>query len=197
MRRALSLQISVLSASLLVTAAARGQVTSPVPEIPALERIRSEQQPARSWPQTPRAPTGAPSILLILLDDVGYGAAGTFGGPAATPELDKLARSGVRYNNFNTTAICSPTRAALLTGRNHHQVGFGNLQDLPAAYPGYNTVWHSDTASIAQVLRLNGYSTALVSQIGVLCHLPNAAVEYPFSRSTCAMLAVSLCQTVL
>ena len=155
---ALSFRLSVLSASLLVTAAGRGQAVLQAPEGPI--GASRQEQPVRSWPQSSKAPAGAPNILLILLDDVGYGAAGTFGGPAATPELDKLAKNGVRYDNFNTTAICSPTRAALLTGRNHHQVGFGNLQDLPAAYPGYNTVWHADTASIAQVLRLNGYSTA-------------------------------------
>ena len=83
-----------------------------------------------NWPQTPKAPKGAPNIIVILLDDVGFGAASTFGGPAATPELDKLAATGIRYNQFNTVAICSPTRAALLTGRNHHQVGFGNLADI-------------------------------------------------------------------
>jgi len=113
-----------------------------------------------SWPAAPTPPAGAPNIVLILLDDVGYGAAGTFGGPAATPVLDQLAESGIRYNNFNTTAICSPTRASLLTGRNHHQVGFGNLQDVPAGFSGYNTVWHPETASVAEMLREAGYSTA-------------------------------------
>lgn len=88
-----------------------------------------------SFPHGPSAPAGAPNVVLILLDDVGFGAAGAFGGPVATPELDKLARGGLRYNAFNTTAISSPTRAALLTGRNQHQVGFGNLADVAAGFP--------------------------------------------------------------
>lgn len=115
---------------------------------------------APSWPAAPRPPAGAPNVVLILLDDVGYGAAGTFGGPAATPELDRLAAGGIRYDNFNTTAICSPTRASLLSGRNQHQVGFGNLQDVPAGFPGYTTVWPKETASVAEMLREAGYSTA-------------------------------------
>ena len=94
------------------------------------------------------------------LDDVGFAATSTFGGLARTPNLDKLASDGLRYNRFNTTAICSPTRAALLTGRNHHQVGFGNLQDIPAGFPAYNTIWKKETASIARILHDNGYSTA-------------------------------------
>jgi arylsulfatase len=106
------------------------------------------------------APKGAPNVVLILLDDAGFASNATFGGPAATPELVKLAASGLRYNQFHTTAICSPTRAALLTGRNHHQVGFGNLADVSTGYPAYNSVWRKDMASIAEVLRLNGYSTA-------------------------------------
>ena len=154
-------RIFLLSASLMVAAPASGQTALPMPEAPFRGQIAPTRDHAvPAWPQSIKAPAGAPNILLILLDDVGYGAAGTFGGPAATPELDKLAADGIRYDDFNTTAICSPTRAALLTGRNHHQVGFGNLQDLPAGFPGYNTVWHRETASIAEILRLNGYSTA-------------------------------------
>lgn len=153
--------LSVLSILLLVADPAVGQTVLPKPETPFPGRIAPTRDHALpAWPQTLKAPAGAPNILLILLDDVGYGAASTFGGPAATPELDKLAKDAIRYDDFNTTAICSPTRAALLTGRNHHQVGFGNLQDLPAGFPGYNTIWHRDTASVAEVLRLNGYSTA-------------------------------------
>ena len=158
-RKSASRQLSILSAFLLATAPAVGQTVLPkLAATPTGQTAPAYVAP--SWPVNPKAPEGAPNILLVLLDDVGYGAAGTFGGPAATPELDQLAKDGIRYDDFNTTAMCSQTRAALLTGRNHHQVGFGNLQDLPAGYPGYNTVWHADTASIAEVLRLNGYSTA-------------------------------------
>ena len=115
---------------------------------------------AQSWPPEPSPPAGAPNIVLVLLDDVGFGAPATFGGPAATPALDRLAAGGVRYNNFNTAAICSPSRASLLTGRNPHQVAFGNLQDVPAGYPGYTTVWPKNAASVAEILRENGYATA-------------------------------------
>lgn len=112
------------------------------------------------WPQAVKAPKGAPNIVVILLDDIGFADASTFGGVAQTPELDKLAAEGLRYNNFHTTAMCSPTRAALLSGRNHHRVGFGIIADFAGGYPGYNSVWKQSTASIADVLHLNGYSTA-------------------------------------
>ncbi len=117
-----------------------------------------------SWPQEVKAPKGAPNIVVILLDDVGFGASGTFGGPAATPNIDALAAHGVRYNDFNTTAISAPTRAALLTGRNHHQVGFGNLPDVAAGYPAYDGVWSPNTASVAEILKDNGYSTAAIGK---------------------------------
>jgi arylsulfatase len=151
----------LVSAMLLVSAQAAAQQLLPVPD----RAFKGKALPNRAlsvpdWPQPIKAPKDAPNIVLVLLDDVGFGAAGTFGGPAATPQLDKLAADGVRYNDFNTTAICSPTRAALLTGRNHHQVGFGNLQDVAAGFPGYNTIWHKETASVAEILKDNGYSTA-------------------------------------
>jgi arylsulfatase len=113
-----------------------------------------------AWPKPPQAPAGAPNVVLIMLDDVGFAAASTFGGPAPTPALDALAAQGLRYNNFHTTAVCSPTRAALLTGRNHHRVGFGTVNGGESGFPGYTGMWNPQTASIAQVLHLNGYSTA-------------------------------------
>lgn len=119
---------------------------------------RLESTPA--WPAQPAAKKGAPNVVLILLDDVGFGASSTFGGLARTPKLDQLAADGIRYNNFHTVGVCSPTRAALLTGRNHHQVGWGNLQEYPSGFPGYTTLWKKETASIAEVLRQNGYNTA-------------------------------------
>ncbi len=106
------------------------------------------------------APKGAPNILLVLLDDVGFGAASTFGGPAQTPALDALARDGLRYNRFHTTAICSPTRASLLTGRNPHATGIGAVMNLADSRPGYSGYHGKDTATVAEVLRENGYSTA-------------------------------------
>lgn len=119
---------------------------------------RDESIPA--WPEAARPPKGAPNIVLILLDDVGFAAASTFGGAVATPELDRLAASGLRYNSFHVNALCSPTRASLLTGRNNHQAGFGTVSDNASGFPGYNSVWNRDTVSVAEVLRRNGYSTA-------------------------------------
>jgi arylsulfatase A-like enzyme len=113
-----------------------------------------------AFPRGPQAPKGAPNVLLILIDDAGFAASSTFGGLAHTPAFDALAAEGVRYNRFNTVGICSPTRAALLTGRNHHQVGFGNLANIPAGFPAYNTIWKKETASLARILQVSGYSTA-------------------------------------
>jgi arylsulfatase len=153
--------IAGLAGSALVSASLQAQEALPRPDAPFRGIVApTREHSVPDWPQSAHAPAGAPNVVLILLDDVGFGAAGTFGGPAATPELDRLAASGVRYNDFNTTAICSPTRAALLSGHNQHQVGFGNLQDVAAGFPGYNTIWHKETASVAKILSDNGYSTA-------------------------------------
>jgi arylsulfatase A-like enzyme len=119
---------------------------------------RKDSTPA--WPKPAQAPAGAPNVLLIMLDDVGFAAADGFGGPVPTPALDALAAQGLKYNNFHTTGICSPTRAALLTGRNHHRVGFGTVNGGESGYPGYNGMWKPQTASIAEVLHENGYSSA-------------------------------------
>jgi arylsulfatase A-like enzyme len=107
------------------------------------------------WP-----PKGAPNILVILIDDVGYGASSVFGGPCNTPNFEKLAAGGLRYTRFHTTALCSPTRQALLTGRNHHSVGMGGITEIATAAPGYNSVLPNTKAPLAVTLKLNGYSTA-------------------------------------
>ncbi len=112
-------------------------------------------------PQRLKAPDGAPNVILVLTDDVGFGAASTFGGSIPTPNLDQLAANGLRYNRFHTTGICSPTRAALLTGRNHHAVGAGMLSDLASPYPGYSMHITRSAASLARILRDNGYNTAM------------------------------------
>ena len=108
-----------------------------------------------------RAPAGAPNVVLVLLDDVGFAATATFGGPVATPTLDALARDGLRYNRFHTTAICSPTRAALLSGHNPHAVGIGAVMNSADERPGYRGVSSPQTANVAEILRQNGYSTAM------------------------------------
>ena len=107
-----------------------------------------------------RPPKGAPNVLLILLDDVGFGSSSAFGGPVATPTAELLADAGLKLNRFHTTALCAPTRAALLTGRNHHSVGMGGVTEVATAAPGYNSVRPDDCAPLAQTLKLNGYSTA-------------------------------------
>ena len=107
-----------------------------------------------------KAPAGAPNVLIILLDDMGFGQPSTFGGPINMPTLDRLANDGLRYNEFHVTALCSPTRAALLTGRNHHMTNTGAVMDVATAFPGNTGVRPNNIAPLAEILRLNGYSTA-------------------------------------
>lgn len=107
-----------------------------------------------------KAPAGAPNILIILIDDMGFGVPSTFGGPADMPTLDRLAEEGLRYNNFHTTALCAPTRVALLSGRNHHMNNMGSITETATAFPGNTGVTPRDVAPISNILRLNGYSTA-------------------------------------
>ncbi|NER93155.1 MAG: arylsulfatase [Symploca sp. SIO1B1] len=117
-------------------------------------------EPDKSIMESPEAPDDAPNIVLVLLDDVGFSSSETFGGSIKTPTLEKLADEGIIYNRFHTTALCSPTRAALLTGRNHHSVGSGVVQELATGYPGYKGLIPKSTATIAEILHENGYSTA-------------------------------------
>ena len=107
-----------------------------------------------------RPPDGAPNVLLILIDDVGFAASSAFGGPCRTPNAERLAADGLKYNRFHTTALCSPTRQALLTGRNHHAVGMGGITEIATSAPGYNSIRPNTAAPLAETLRLNGYSTA-------------------------------------
>jgi arylsulfatase len=144
-----------------LTMTASSQDVLPRPDPPFKGQIGKTFIDSRpDFPQPTPASKGAPNVVLILLDDVGFGQPGTFGGPIPTPNLDKLASQGLRYNRFHTTGICSPTRAALLTGRNHHQVATGTITELSTGFPGYNSVWPQATSSIAKVLSGNGYSTA-------------------------------------
>jgi arylsulfatase A-like enzyme len=121
-----------------------------------------------------RPPAGAPNVLIVLLDDVGFGASSAFGGPCQTPTAERLAGKGLKYNRFHTTALCSPTRAAMLSGRNHHAVGMGGITEIATSAPGYNSLRPNTCAPLAEVLKLNGYSTA---QFGK-CH------EVPVFEST-------------
>jgi arylsulfatase A-like enzyme len=107
-----------------------------------------------------RPPEGAPNVLIVLLDDVGFGASSAFGGPCETPTFERLAGDGLRYTRFHTTALCSPTRAALISGRNHHTVGMGGITEMATSAPGYNAMRPNSCAPLPEILKLNGYSTA-------------------------------------
>ena len=118
----------------------------------------AQSKPA--WPMTVVPPKGAPNILLIMTDDVGFAAPSTFGGVIPTPALDRVAAMGLRYTNFHSTSLCSPTRAALITGRNHHSVGFGVVSEAASGFPGYNSVIGKDSVTIGRILLDNGYRTS-------------------------------------
>lgn len=133
----------------------------PKPEPPFAGKIARNVRDAKpAWPGVVTAPKGAPNVLLILIDDVGFSTASTFGGPVPTPNLDKLAASGLKYNRFHVNAICAPSRATLLSGRNNHEVGFGTITEHAQGYPGYNSIWPASSQGIARVLQGNGYNTA-------------------------------------
>jgi arylsulfatase len=112
------------------------------------------------WPPRIVPPKGAPNVLLIMTDDQGYGVSGTFGGVIPTPVLDRVAKAGLRYTEFNSTALCSPTRAAIITGRNHHSGGFGVITELSTGFPGYDSIIGQDNATIGRILKDNGYATS-------------------------------------
>ena len=118
----------------------------------------AQSKPA--WPARVVPPKGAPNILLVMTDDVGFAAPSTFGGVIPTPSLDRIAANGLRYTNFHSTALCSPTRAALITGRNHHSVGFGVVSEAASGYPGYDSVISKDSSTIGRILLENGYRTS-------------------------------------
>jgi arylsulfatase A-like enzyme len=112
------------------------------------------------WPPQVVPPKGAPNILLIMTDDAGYGVSGTFGGVIPTPTMDRIAQMGLRYTQFHSTALCSPTRAAIITGRNHHSVGFGVISEQATGYPGYDSIIGVDNATIGEILKENGFATS-------------------------------------
>ena len=133
----------------------------PQPEPPFKGKIgRTVKESTSDFPKEVQAPAGAPNVLLIMTDDVGYGASSTFGGPIPTPTMDSLAKNGLRYNQFHTTALCSPTRAALITGRNHHTAATGNIMEFATGYPGYNSLMSRSVGTVGEMLKYNGYSTA-------------------------------------
>src|SRR6266550_1480407 len=139
----------------------RGMLPIPVRKPVGLTTYDAKDPETKFPPITPlRPPAGAPNVLLVLLDDVGFGASSVFGGPCRTPTAERLAADGLRYNRFHTTALCSPSRAAFLSGRNHHAVGMGGITEIATSAPGYNSLRPNTCAPLAEVLKLNGYSTA-------------------------------------
>jgi arylsulfatase A-like enzyme len=133
----------------------------PAPPLPYGGKIGLSAKDSKPWWQPRIAPPkGAPNVLLIMTDDVGFGAPSTFGGTIPTPALDRIAKNGLRYTQFHSTALCSPTRAALITGRNHHSVHEGVITEIATGYPGYDSLIGKETASIGEVLKQNGYSTS-------------------------------------
>jgi arylsulfatase A-like enzyme len=141
-------------------AVSRGNVL-PIPEQPFKGKIgRTAKDSTPDFPIPLAAPKGAPNVLLIMTDDVGFGAPSTFGGPIPTPNFDKVAKAGLRYNNYHTTALCSPTRAALITGRNHHTCASGVITEFGTGFPGYNTLMPKSCGTVAEILKQNGYNTS-------------------------------------
>jgi arylsulfatase A-like enzyme len=135
------------------------QIPAPEPKFGGvIKENATESKPW--WPPTIVPPKGAPNILLIMTDDQGYGVSGTFGGVIPTPSLDRIAKTGLRYTEFNSTALCSPTRAALITGRNHHSAGFGVITELSTGFPGYDSIIGADNATVGRILKDNGYATS-------------------------------------
>ncbi|XUL93473.1 arylsulfatase [Streptomyces galilaeus] len=135
----------------------------PIPDVHRLGPITYDaKDPDTSFPpiRPLLPPEQAPNVMLIMLDDVGFGAPSTFGGPCETPVFDRLAHNGLRYTRFHTTALCSPSRAALLSGRNHHSVGMGGVTEIATSAPGCNSMRPNTKAPLAEILKLNGYSTA-------------------------------------
>jgi arylsulfatase A-like enzyme len=135
----------------------------PIPDrpVPGLTTYDAKDPDTAYPPIEPRLPpTGAPNVLIVLLDDVGFGASSTFGGPCQTPTADRLAAGGLKYNRFHTTALCAPTRAAMLTGRNHHSVAMGSITETATSAPGNSSLRPNTKAPLAMTLKLNGYSTA-------------------------------------
>ena len=171
-----------VGAGMLLGGGTSAQEVLPRPEPPFNGKIGRTYKDSRpdKIPIT-KVPAGAPNILVVLIDDVGYGAWSTFGGQIPTPNLDRLAKMGLRYTCFHTTALCSPTRAALLTGRNHHSVATGNITELGDAFPGYTGQIPKSAAMVSETLRQNGYSTAF---IGKNHNIPDweTSVSGPFDR---------------
>ncbi len=152
----------------------------PPPDPPFGGVIKDDALSSKPW-WAPRIvpPKKAPNILLIMTDDSGFGVPGTFGGVIPTPAMDRIAKTGLRYNNIHSTALCSPTRAALITGRNHHSAGFGVISEQSTGFPGYNSIINKDKATIGRILLDNGYATSWFGKdhnVPAFCRQPSRTV---------------------
>ena len=149
--------------------AGRHREILPIPDVRyAGDVLYDAKDPDAGFPaiEPVRPPEGAPNVLIVLLDDVGFGASSAFGGPCHTPTAERLASEGLKYTRFHTTALCSPTRAALIGGRNHHAVGMGGITEMATSAPGYNSMRPNTCSPLPEILKLNGYSTAHIGK----CH---------------------------
>lgn len=168
MARSLTLWTAVLSMAFIVALSARADTPEvlPRPDFEFRGKVGKtyEESDPPEFPQPAQAPEGAPNVVLIMLDDTGFGQYSTFGGGIPSPTLDQLAAEGLRYNRFHTTALCSPTRAALITGRNHHSAATGVITEAATGYDGYTSIIPRSAGTIAEVLRQNGYMTAWIGK---------------------------------
>src|SRR5271157_2513502 len=135
------------------------QLPPPDPKFGGVIKEKASESKAW-WPPRVVPPKGAPNVLLIMTDDVGFGAPGTFGGVVPTPAMDRIAKNGLRYTNFHSTSLCSPSRAALITGRNHHVAGFGVVGEIATGFPGYDSVIRKENGTVGEILKENGYATS-------------------------------------
>ena len=135
------------------------QLPPPDPKFGGVIKEKASESKAW-WPPRVVPPKGAPNVLLIMTDDCGFGAPGTFGGVIPTPAMDRIAKNGLRYTNFHSTSLCSPTRAAIITGRNHHSVGFGVVGEIATGFPGYDSIIPIEKGTIGTILKANGYATS-------------------------------------
>jgi hypothetical protein len=134
------------------------QLPAPEPKFGGVISEKASESKAW-WPPRVVPPKGAPNVLLIMTDDSGFGAPGTFGGVVPTPALDRIAKTGLRYTNFHSTSLCSPSRAALITGRNHHVAGFGVVGEIATGFPGYDSIIKKENGTIGAILKENGYGS--------------------------------------
>lgn len=164
-KRVLRIFTAISSPLALWSSTATGQEALPQAPQPFAGSIgRTYVDSVPSFPKPVTAPAGAPNVVLIMTDDVGFGAASTFGGPVPTPNLDRLASRGIVFNRFHTKAMCSPTRASLLTGRNHHAVDNGTVANLSTGFPGYDNNLPKSAATVAEILRQHGWNTAMIGK---------------------------------